>query len=41
MAALLWGQFRPHIDLDASPPIDDDLHHANINTLPEAVAARY
>ena len=36
----LGASFDRHIDLDAPPPIDDDLHHANINTLPEAVAAR-
>ena len=35
----LGASFDRHIDLDAPPPIDDDLHHANINTLPEAVAA--
>ena len=36
----LGASFDRHIDLDAPPPIDDDLHHANIKTLPEAVAAR-
>ena len=36
----LGASFDRHIDLNNPPPIDDDLHHANIKTLPEAVAAR-
>ena len=35
----LGASFDRHVDLDAPPPIDDDLHHANIKTLPEAIAA--
>ncbi len=35
----LGASFDRHIDLNAPPPIDDDLHHANIKTLPDAVAA--
>lgn len=35
----LGASFDRHVDMNAPPPIDDDLHNANIETLPPAVAA--